>query len=63
MVKSKSLLSVYFLVSLINHLSTVFILSLYSILKVVTRPLDINQPFKTIKVSANKINLMGIPLS
>ena len=38
----KSLLSVYFVVSLINHLSTVSIGSLYSTLKVVTKPLDIN---------------------
>ena len=43
MVKSKSLPSVYFVVSLINHLSTVSIGSLYSTLKVVTKPLDINQ--------------------
>ena len=43
MVKSKSLLSVYFVVSLMNHLSTVSIGSLYSTLKVVMKPLDINQ--------------------
>ena len=43
MVKSKSLLSVYFVAHLINHLSTVSIRSLYSTLKVVTKPLDINQ--------------------
>ena len=43
MVKSKSLPSVYFVVSLINHLSTVSIGSLYSTLKVVTKPLDVNQ--------------------
>ena len=64
MVKSISLLSVYFVVSLINHLSTVSIGSLYSTLKVVTKPLDINQKkiaFKTVNVSADKINLMGIP--
>ena len=42
-VKSKSLPSVYFVVSLINHVSTVFIGSLYNTLKVVTKPLDINQ--------------------
>ena len=41
--KSKSLPSVYFVVSLINHLLTVSIGSLYSTLKVVTKPLDINQ--------------------
>ena len=38
--------------------------SLYSTLKVVTKPLDINQKkaaFQDDKVSANKINLMGIP--
>ena len=43
MVKSKSLPSVYFVAHLINHLSTVSIGSLYSTLKVVTKPLDINQ--------------------
>ena len=43
MEKLKSLRSVYFVVSLINHLSTVSIGSLYSTLKVVTKPLDINQ--------------------
>ena len=43
MVKSKSLPSVYFVVSLINHLSTVSIGSLDSTLKVVTKPLDVNQ--------------------
>ena len=43
MVKSKSLPSVYFVVSLINHLSTVSIGSLYSTLKVVMKPLDVNQ--------------------
>ena len=43
MVKSKSLRSFYFVVSLINHLSTVSIGSLYNILKVITKPLDINQ--------------------
>ena len=43
MVKSKLLPSVYFVISLINHQSTVSIGSLYSTLKVVTKPLDINQ--------------------
>ena len=42
MVKLKSLLSVYFIAQLINHLSTVSIDSSYSTLKVVTKPLDIN---------------------
>ena len=63
MVKSKSLPSVCFVVSLINYLSTVSTGSLYSTSKVVTKPLDINQKktaFKTIKVSTNKINLIGI---
>ena len=41
--KSKSLPSAYFVISLINHLSTVYIGSLYSSLKVVMKPLDINQ--------------------
>ena len=52
MVKSKSLPSVYFVVSLINHLSTVSIGSLYSTLKVVTKPLDVNQ--KKIAFQVNK---------
>ena len=43
MVKSKSLPSGYFVAHLINHLSTVSIGPLYSTLKVVTKPLDINQ--------------------
>ena len=43
MVKSKSLPTVHFVVSLINHLSTVSIGSLYSTLKVLTKSLDINQ--------------------
>ena len=62
MVKSKSLPSVYFVVSLINHLSTVSIGSLYSTLKVVTKPLDINQKKIAFQddISANKINLMCI---
>ena len=62
MVKLKSLPSVYFVVSLINHLSTVSIGSLCSTLKVVTMPLDVNQK-KIAKISANIINLMGILLS
>ena len=41
--KLKSLPSAYFVISLINHLSTVSIGSLYSSLKVVMKPLDINQ--------------------
>ena len=60
----KSLPSVYFVAHLINHLSTVSIGSLYSTLKVVIKPLDINQkrlPFKTTKVSTNEINLMAMP--
>ena len=64
MVKLKSLPSVYYVAHLINHLSTVSIGSLYSTLKVVAKPLDINQkrlPFKTMKVSTNKNNLMTIP--
>ena len=44
--------SVYFVVSLINHLSTVSIGSLYSTLKVVMKPLDINQ--KTATFQDNK---------
>ena len=40
--KSKSLPSVYFVVSLINHLPTVSITSLYSTVKVATKPLNIN---------------------
>ena len=43
MVKFKPLLSLYFVASLINHLSTVSIDSFYSTLKVVTKPFDINQ--------------------
>ena len=43
MVKLKSLPSVYFVAHLNNHLSTVSIGSLYSTLKVVTKPLGINQ--------------------
>ena len=39
----KSLPSVYFVAHLVNYLSTVSIGSLYSTLKVVTKPLDINQ--------------------
>ena len=61
MVKWKSLPSVYFVDRLINHLSTVSKDSSYSTLKAVTRPFDINQPFRTIEVSTNKMNLMGIP--
>ena len=64
MVKLKSLPLVYLVACLINHLSTVSVDSLCSTLKGVTKPFDINQkrlPFKTIKVSANKINLIGIP--
>ena len=64
MVKSKPLPSLYFAVHLINHLSTVSIDSFYSTLNVITKPFDkIRErlPFKTIKVSTNKINLMGIP--
>ena len=41
--KLKSLLSIYFVASLINHLLTVFIDSLYSTLKMVTKPYDIYQ--------------------
>ena len=43
MAKLKSLLSVYLVGRLINHLSTVSMDSLYSTLKVGTKPFDINQ--------------------
>ena len=62
--KLKSLPSVYFVACLTNHLSTVSIDSSYSMLKVISKPFDINQkrlPFKTIKVGTNSINLIGIP--
>ena len=42
LVKLKSLPSVYFVASLINHLLTVSIDSLYSTLKVITKHFDIN---------------------
>ena len=60
MVKLKSLPPMYFVVSLINHLLTVFIDSLYSTLKMVTKPFDIYQKKATFQDNADKINSMGI---
>ena len=49
MVKLKSLLSVYFVARLINHLLTVTIDGSYSTWKVVTKSFDINQKMATIQ--------------
>ena len=59
MAKLKSLPSVYFAAHLINHLSSVYLDSLYSILKVVMKPFDINQKraaFQNNKFNTNKTN-------
>ena len=58
MVKLKSLPSVYFVARLIYLLSTVSMDSLYSNLKVITKPFDINQkrlPFKIKKLVPIKL--------